>query len=87
MRVCAVLGHRRPRSSIWNEGHSFGACPRCGRDLISASGKRWREPKGFAVVWRPMSDMQRSFREAVGLSPARMAAAPASAPDVQATGA
>jgi hypothetical protein len=47
-----IFSHSAPTSGTYNQGIYFGACARCGRDLIR-SGERWTPvPQGMRVAWR-----------------------------------
>lgn len=42
--ICRIVGHRRSRNRVWNDGLSFRAtCTRCSRPLIRDElGNEWR---------------------------------------------
>jgi hypothetical protein len=41
--LCAILGHRRDRRRVWNDGIDLRApCMRCGTPLIRSEDKGWR---------------------------------------------
>lgn len=50
---CGVGLHKAAERPVWNNGFYFGACARCGCDLVRGAQGRWRAvPRGFRVVWR-----------------------------------
>jgi hypothetical protein len=50
---CKMGAHSAAGRPVWNNGFYFGACARCGCDLVRGAHDRWRAvPKGFKVVWR-----------------------------------
>jgi len=50
--ICQIATHSAPEAGVRNQGLEFGACRRCGRDLLR-TGRTWkRVPRGFRVVWR-----------------------------------
>jgi hypothetical protein len=51
---CAIGGHKAAPRQIYNSGFYFGACVRCGRDLVRAPRGEWRAPPaGHRVTWKP----------------------------------
>jgi hypothetical protein len=50
--LCALGGHEAADKEVYNSGYYFGACRRCGADMIR-SGPSWNEvPSGHKVVWK-----------------------------------
>ena len=57
--LCKIAGHERPTGKpIWNDGHFFGTCARCGADIVrSGTETRWADvPRGFRVSWRERTE-------------------------------
>ncbi len=51
--ICTLLGHKANAAKVrWNGGICFGACARCGCDMVRSGTGSWRVPRGFRVVWR-----------------------------------
>lgn len=51
--TCRVGWHTPSTQEIWNDGHHFTRCDRCGEDLVRPPAGKWgRVPKGFRVVWK-----------------------------------
>ena len=68
--VCSVIGHKASSAKVWNRGHHFSTCSRCGKDLVESEDDRWiTPPSGYRIV--------RKQPEAAPGSPPR----PASEPD------
>jgi hypothetical protein len=55
---CRFTGHKHQDRGIWNNGHYFAACERCGTDLIrKPESNRWKPvPKGYRIEWRERRD-------------------------------
>jgi hypothetical protein len=55
-------------SAIWNSGHFFSRCARCGRDLVRRhSGRRWHAPpRGMRVVWRAREGRAANWKPVTG---------------------
>ena len=51
--ICQLFGHRDPARGRWNGSYCFGACPRCGSDLVRTAKSGWSAPRGYKVVWKP----------------------------------
>ena len=55
--LCRIGRHKALPSNVWNDGHFFSACERCGEQLIRVPSGRWTVvPRNMRVVWRPRSD-------------------------------
>lgn len=54
MKLLCKLGLHKPMfSNVWNEGHYFTACKRCGITMIRKPHGRWKPvPDNLRVVWR-----------------------------------
>lgn len=66
--MCMLGRHRTPEGAVYNQGLFFGACARCGEDLIR-SGDRWTKlPKGLRVAWRNRGE-QASAASFIALHP------------------
>ena len=51
--LCKLEFHTAAPSSLWNDGHYFSVCTRCGQNLIRTSQSRWiAVPPHMKVVWR-----------------------------------
>jgi hypothetical protein len=49
--VCSVIGHKASSASVWNRGHHFSSCTRCGADLVESEDDRWiTPPAGYRIV-------------------------------------
>lgn len=49
--VCSVIGHKASSTSVWNRGHHFSTCTRCGADLVESEDDRWiTPPAGYRIV-------------------------------------
>ena len=49
--VCSVIGHKASSASVWNRGHHFSTCTRCGADLVESEADRWiTPPAGYRIV-------------------------------------
>ena len=49
--VCSVIGHKAASASVWNRGHHFSTCTRCGADLVESEDDRWiTPPAGYRIV-------------------------------------
>ena len=49
--VCSVIGHKASSASVWNRGHHFSTCTRCGADLVESEDDRWiTPPAGYRIV-------------------------------------
>ena len=49
--VCSVIGHKASSASVWNRGHHFSTCTRCGADLVESEDDRWiTPPPGYRIV-------------------------------------
>jgi hypothetical protein len=71
--LCGLGLHRAGRVVGHNNGYSFARCARCGRDLVREPGGKWREPRGYRVVWRTLEDAEARgdwFRRPDRLAPA-----------------
>ena len=52
--VCSVIGHKASSASVWNRGHHFSTCTRCGADLVQSEDDRWiTPPAGYRIVRKP----------------------------------
>ena len=51
--TCRLFGHKNPPGGRWNGSYCFGACPRCGSDLVRTAKSGWSAPRGYKVVWKP----------------------------------
>ncbi|SOB86519.1 hypothetical protein SAMN06297144_1625 [Sphingomonas guangdongensis] len=50
--LCAALGHRPDGPAIWNSGHGFARCNRCGRAIVRTIVHGWRlPPPGYRIRW------------------------------------
>ena len=59
-----MMGHVQPAAKpIWNDGYFFGACPRCGADIVRNGGDpRWTGvPRGYRVSWRERTELDISW--------------------------
>lgn len=56
--LCGLGLHRGGQVLGHNNGYSFARCERCGRDLVREPGGKWREPRGYRVVWRTLKDAE-----------------------------
>lgn len=70
--LCVLGWHNADPLALWNDGHYFSNCSRCGRDLVRTAFGRWTVPKGVQVVW---SAQPPHGREPVRLSPDKDASA------------
>jgi hypothetical protein len=77
--LCGLGLHRAGRVLGHNNGYSFARCARCGRDLVREPGGKWREPRGYRVVWRTLEDAEARgdwFRRPERTAPASAAPQP-----------
>lgn len=55
--LCRFGHHSALPSNVWNDGHYFSACARCGLQMIRVPNGRWTlVPRNMRVVWRARSD-------------------------------
>jgi hypothetical protein len=69
---CLIGKHQAVPSTLWNDGHFFSKCRHCECDMISQGGPWQPVPKGYAVKWRPRTEIdarwdQRLRSASVGL--------------------
>lgn len=50
--LCGLGSHRPLPDVRWNSGYYFTKCARCRCDLVRTAFGRWREPRGYRVVWQ-----------------------------------
>ena len=51
--VCRLAGHSPSPLSRYNGGFHFGACERCGVQMMRSSGLPWQPPpRGHRIVWK-----------------------------------
>jgi len=68
--VCSVIGHKASSATVWNRGHHFSTCTRCGADLVESQDDRWiTPPAGYRIVRKqpklaPETCAQRAFEPA-----------------------
>jgi hypothetical protein len=62
--VCSVIGHKASSATVWNRGHHFSTCTRCGADLVESEDDRWiTPPAGYRIVRKqPVLSLQTSVR-------------------------
>ena len=49
--VCFVIGHKASSATVWNRGHHFSTCTRCGADLVESEDDRWiTPPAGYRII-------------------------------------
>lgn len=54
---CRLGFHRARPSNLWNDGHYFSSCQRCGTMLIRKPEGSWKPiPPSMRVVWRRRTD-------------------------------
>ena len=51
--TCRLAGHRPAQRQFYNSGYWFGACARCGDDLVRTPRGTWNAaPEGHRIVWK-----------------------------------
>lgn len=60
--VCSVIGHKASSTSVWNRGHHFSTCTRCGADLVESEDNRWiTPPAGYRIVRKQLELAPEAF--------------------------
>lgn len=61
--LCQLDRHHSSRCEVWNHGHFFSFCARCGSDLVRRPGNRWRAVRApQKVVWKPRQPFDMPWR-------------------------
>ena len=61
--LCQLERHPASSCEVWNDGHFFSFCERCGADLARRPGHRWRAVRApNRVVWKPRQPFDMPWR-------------------------
>ncbi len=61
--LCQLERHHASICEVWNDGHFFSFCERCGADLTRRPGRRWRAVRApNKVVWKPRQPYDMPWR-------------------------